>query len=165
MGGWLWGVNTYSLTCFIMCNSLMIVTRQSLKPLISWHVINAKKIMESPYGVLLHSFKDWVFGYRASTVCLCGSFEGPLNLLTPTLSDFCVVKLREWASGMCDSSCWKRWAESWHFSFPSTSTAAHASHLNSCHSHSVIDYKGLRVSISATCYLVCSTEFNTFGVF
>lgn len=36
----------------------MIVTRQSLKPLISSHVINAKKIMESSYGVLLHSFKD-----------------------------------------------------------------------------------------------------------
>lgn len=36
----------------------MILTRQSLKPLILWHVINAKKIMESSYGVLLHSFKD-----------------------------------------------------------------------------------------------------------
>lgn len=140
----------------------MIVTRQSLKPLISWHVINAMKIMESSYGVLLHSFKDSECLDTEHQQCAC---EGPLNLLTPTLSDFCVVKLREWASGMCDSSYWKRWAESWHFSFPSTSTTAHASHLNSCHSHSVIDYKGLRVSISATCYPVCSTEFNTFGVF
>lgn len=122
--------------------------------------------MESQYGLFpLRSSKDWVFGYSASSICLRGRFEGPLNLWTPTPSHFCVVKLGEWASGMCDSSWWKRWAESWHFSFPSTSVAAYTSHLNTCHSHSVIDYKGVRVSICTACYLVCSIEFNMFGGF